>query len=37
VQEIYQEVFVPYEATDVTTAWVAVCSTLVRHPLWLSF
>jgi hypothetical protein len=35
VREIYEEVFLVYEErSGVRTAWVAVCSTLIRDPLW---
>ncbi len=37
VDDLYDNLFVPYEATDVSTAWIAVCSGLVRHPLWVSY
>ncbi len=37
VDDLYDNLFVPYEATDVSTAWIAVCAGLVRHPLWVSY
>ena len=37
LDDLYEHLFVPYEATDVTTAWIAVCTGLVRHPLWASY
>ncbi len=37
VDAMYRSVYLPYEsAEDSRTAWVAVCSAFVRHPLWLT-
>lgn len=36
VLQIYNEVFLAHEEAGPKTAWVAVCSYFVRHPLWLS-
>ena len=36
VDAIFEEVFVAHEPAGPKTAWVAVCSYFVRHPLWLS-
>lgn len=37
VDEIYTDVFLPYETTSTKAAWTAVCASFVRHPLWLTF
>jgi hypothetical protein len=37
VDAIFTELFVPYEATSTTAAWTAVCTSFVRHPLWLTY
>ena len=38
VDAMYDAVYLPYEATEgSTTAWVAVCSAFVRHPLWVTY
>lgn len=36
VDRMYR-LFMTYEPESVTTAWVAVCSALVRDPLWLTY
>lgn len=37
VTRLYEGVFLPYEARSTPrNAWIAVCSALVRHPLWLA-
>jgi mono/diheme cytochrome c family protein len=35
--ELFQNVFVVFEPKGTETAWTAVCSALVRDPLWLSY
>jgi hypothetical protein len=38
IDTIYREVFVPYEARDdARLGWIAVCSAMVRDPLWLTY
>lgn len=37
IDDLYESVFVPYEKTDLETAWTAVCAALVRHPLWAAY
>lgn len=38
VQDLYESVFLVYEArANVRTAWVAVCASMIRDPLWLSY
>ena len=34
---LFDGVYLKYEPKDTATAWVAVCSSLIRHPLWLSY
>jgi hypothetical protein len=33
----YFQLFVAYESTSRSTAWTAVCSAMLRDPLWLSW
>ena len=38
VDAMFDEAFVPYETReDPPTAWIAVCATLIRDPLWVSY
>jgi len=37
VDDLYQTVYLPNEATGTDTAWTAVCAALIRHPLWLVY
>ena len=38
VDDLYQSVFLTYEAReDTRTAWIAVCASMVRDPLWLTY
>lgn len=38
IDRLYDSLFVPYEtAESPRTAWVAVCSAMVRHPLWMTY
>jgi hypothetical protein len=38
IDRLYDSLFLPYESADSPrTAWVAVCSAMVRHPLWMTF
>ncbi|MEM9073536.1 MAG: hypothetical protein AAGE52_33910 [Myxococcota bacterium] len=37
VDAMFEEVFLPYEARETPrTAWIAVCATFIRDPLWIS-
>ncbi|MFZ5470051.1 MAG: hypothetical protein ACOZIN_11505, partial [Myxococcota bacterium] len=37
IDEVYQGVYVPYEATSTRAAWIGVCASFVRHPLWMTY
>lgn len=37
VDDLFNNVFVKYEAKGATTAWTAVCASLVRDPLWILY
>jgi hypothetical protein len=38
IDRLYDSLFVPYEtAESPRTAWVAICSAMVRHPLWMTY
>ncbi len=34
---LYDEVYLPLEAQTTRLAWIGVCSSLIRHPLWLTY
>jgi hypothetical protein len=36
VEGLLQDVYIPLETQDTKTAWTGVCSSLIRHPLWLT-
>lgn len=36
VDNLFTNVFVPYEANGANVAWTAVCADLLRHPQWLT-
>jgi hypothetical protein len=37
IDDLFQNVFVPYEGQGAATAWTAVCAALVRDPLWMTW
>ncbi len=37
VDDLFTQVYLPYETKSTKAAWTAVCASFVRHPLWLSF
>jgi hypothetical protein len=37
VDDLFSNVFVPYESKGAATAWTAVCAALVRDPLWMLY
>jgi hypothetical protein len=37
VDDLFNNVFVKYESKGTTTAWTAVCASLVRDPLWIVY
>ena len=38
VDDLFDTVFVPYESESGTsTAWIAVCASMIRDPLWLTY
>jgi hypothetical protein len=37
LDEIYTQLYLPLEPKGTAPAWTAVCSSLVRHPLWVSY
>lgn len=37
VDDLFTNVFVAYESKGATTAWTAVCASLVRDPLWILY
>lgn len=34
---LYEQVYLPLEAQNTRLAWIGVCASLVRHPLWLTY
>ncbi len=36
-KELYERIYRPLEARSTRTAWIGVCSALIRHPLWLTY
>lgn len=36
-QALYEQVYLPLEATSPRLAWIGTCSALVRHPLWITY
>lgn len=37
LDDLYDNVFVPYEPKGVSVAWTAVCAALIRDPLWILY
>ena len=37
VDDVFTQVYLPAETKNTKAAWIAVCASFVRHPLWLSF
>jgi hypothetical protein len=37
IDDVYTQVYLPYEAENTRAAWTAVCASFVRHPLWVTF
>jgi hypothetical protein len=37
VDDLFNAVFVPYESKGAVVAWTAVCSALVRDPMWILY
>ena len=37
VDDLFDNVFKPYEGKGAVVAWTAVCSALVRDPLWMLY
>jgi hypothetical protein len=36
-KELYERVYVPLEAQNTRLAWIGVCASLIRHPLWITY
>jgi hypothetical protein len=36
-KELHEKVYVPLEAQSTRLAWIGVCASLIRHPLWLTY
>lgn len=36
-KELYERVYVPLEAQNTRVAWIGVCASLIRHPLWITY
>ena len=34
---LYEEVYLPLEKQNTRIAWIGVCATLIRHPLWITY
>ena len=37
VEKLFDDIYTAYVSVDHDTAWVAVCSTLVRDPMWIAY
>nr|QKW93902.1 cytochrome C domain-containing protein [Vitiosangium cumulatum] len=36
-KELHEQVYVPLEAQSTRLAWIGVCASLIRHPLWITY
>ncbi|WP_257446822.1 hypothetical protein [Archangium lipolyticum] len=36
-KELYERVYLPLEAQSTRIAWIGVCASLIRHPLWITY
>jgi len=36
-KELFEKVYVPLEVQSTRIAWIGVCASLIRHPLWITY